>query len=113
MVWLAALTLLGAGACSGDEEPAAIETGADDRGGGDTTVAVDDNLFEPEEATVAVGDTVTWEWVGNEPHNVHADEFESEIMTEGTFEHTFEAAGTYDYVCDVHPGMDGTIEVTE
>jgi plastocyanin len=36
-------------------------------------------------------------------------------MMEGdTFEHTFDQAGTYEYVCRVHaPGMAGTIEVTK
>lgn len=75
------------------------------------TVSVEDNFFEPETVEVSVGDTVVWEWSGAEPHNVSADDFESEIQTEGTFEHTFEEAGSHPYVCTVHPGMEGTVEV--
>jgi plastocyanin len=39
--------------------------------------------------------------------------FESEIQTDGTFTHTFEAAGSHPYVCSVHPGMEGTVEVAD
>lgn len=83
-----------------------------DEGGGSATVEVDDNLFEPDSVEVTVGDTVTWDWVGSEPHNVSADGFKSDIQQEGTFEHTFDAAGSYPYVCTVHPGMNGTIDVS-
>lgn len=75
-------------------------------------MSVEDNLFDPDSAEVAVGDTVTWQWSGAEPHNVVADDFESDIQTEGAFEYTFEEAGSHPYVCTVHPGMEGTIEVT-
>lgn len=89
------------------------ETSAE--GGGDaastTTVSVDDNFFDPESVEVAVGDTVAWQWSGTQPHDVNADDFESDIQTEGTFEYTFEEAGSYPYVCTVHPGMEGTVEV--
>lgn len=76
--------------------------------------------FVPPDTTVAVGDTVTWtnnEAVG---HDVTKEggpgpDFSSGEpggMQEGdTFEHTFEAAGTVDYVCTVHPGMTGTVVV--
>ena len=48
-------------------------------------------------------------------HDVTADSFSSGdpgAMGGGaTFEHTFEEAGTFDYVCTVHPGMEGTVVV--
>ncbi len=89
--------------------------GGGDDGGGEAstvTVSVDDNVFEPETVEISAGDTVVWEWVGVEPHDVSADEFDSEIQTEGSFEHTFEDAGSFPYTCTVHPGMEGTVEVT-
>ena len=48
-------------------------------------------------------------------HRVKAndDSFDSEDMGQGdTFEHTFDAAGTFDYICAIHPSMKGTITVT-
>ena len=110
LVLFAALAVLASCGDSGDD--GASPAGDDTASASGTTVSVDDNFFEPEEIEVGVGDTVTWEWVGSQPHNVSADAFESELQTEGTFEHSFEEAGTYDYVCTVHPGMEGTVEVT-
>lgn len=106
---LASALLLAAAGCGDTDDD---DSSSGEEGGGSTTVNVDDNVFEPESVEVATGDTVTWEWVGSEPHNVNADDFQSDIQQEGTFEHTFEEAGSYDYVCTVHPGMAGTIEVS-
>ena len=78
-----------------------------------TSVAVVDNAFEPAALQVEPGDTVTWTWEGSNPHDVSADGFESEVQTSGTFTHTFEAPGEYDYVCTIHPSMTGTIVVGE
>jgi plastocyanin len=63
---------------------------------------------------VFTGGTVTWEWDdGNVVHDVKSGDFKSELQKEGTFEHTFEEAGTYDYVCSVHPSMKGTVTVVD
>jgi plastocyanin len=78
--------------------------------GGDTISVVDD-AFEPTHLEVSVGDTITWTWEGRSPHNVVGGDLESDIQQEGTFTHTFEDAGTYDYVCTLHGGMDGTVTV--
>ncbi len=94
---------------------ASCDGGSSDDGGGEAstvTVSVEDNVFDPETVEISAGDTVLWEWNGVEPHDVNADEFASDIQTEGTFEHTFEDAGSFPYVCVVHPGMEGTVEVT-
>lgn len=101
----AALTVgcSGAGGDTADE----AATGPDAQ----TDIEVADNEFRPAHFEVAVGDTVTWTWTGGNPHDVSADGFASEIQTSGTFTHTFEEPGTYDYVCTVHPDMTGAIEV--
>jgi plastocyanin len=95
-------------ACGGDDDDggASAEPGV---------VTVSDNTFSPKSAEVAVGDTVTWKFEGKSAHNVTAKDgdFESKLMKDGTFEHTFDAAGSFDYVCTVHPGMHGTIKVTD
>lgn len=111
LVLLAVIMGLGLAACGDDsdgDEGDASATTSDDV----ATVQVDDNLFEPEDVAVGVDATVTWEWVGNEPHNVVGDDFESEIQQDGTFEHTFTESGSFDYVCTIHPGMKGTAEVS-
>ena len=84
-----------------------------DGGGPAEPGAVDvvDNSFQPKETTVAAGDTVTWTFKGNAAHNVSGEGFQSDLISEGEFEHTFDEAGEYDYVCTVHPGMEGTVVV--
>jgi plastocyanin len=110
---LAALTglmALALGACgTGDasEPSAAPETEG-------PSVVIEDLAFEPETLTVEAGDTVTWTWNdGAVAHDVSGDDFQSEVMSEGTFLHRFDKSGTYDYVCTLHPNMTGTIEVTK
>lgn len=94
------------------------------------------NVFEPAAFSVAVGDTVTWGFASS-GHNVscrpdHDDEVElpedaepfasygpdesplgSHVPQGETYEHTFDVAGQYVYVCVPHAdrGMVGTIRV--
>lgn len=84
----------------------------------DPVVGVDrvemrDNAFEPRVVDVTAGSTVTWAFTDGRPHDVAGDGFASEVVSEGTFTHTFTEAGTYDYVCTLHSGMDGRIIVTD
>ncbi|WP_121822748.1 cupredoxin domain-containing protein [Halostella salina] len=98
--------------------------------------------FDPQEYEVSVGDTVVWKNTSSKGHTVTAYEnqipddadyfasggFDSEsaardgwrssegLLTSGdTYEHTFEVAGEYGYVCLPHENssMVGTIVVTE
>lgn len=79
-----------------------------------TEVVLRDIAFKPEKLSVKVGDTVTWRFEDEGiPHNVKSDDksFESDTMDTGTFEHTFASAGTFPYVCTLHPNMKGTVVV--
>lgn len=82
---------------------------------GDGAVSVANFAFSPDDVSVAAGTTVTWTNDDGVAHRVKAndDSFESEDLAQGdTFEHTFDAAGTFDYICAIHPDMTGTITVT-
>ena len=79
-------------------------------------ISVGDNVFDPDEETVPVGTEVTWQWAGSNPHSVvgtfNGEDVESETQTSGTFEFTFDAAGTFEYQCGVHgAAMSGEIVV--
>jgi plastocyanin len=103
----------GNGAATTEEPAGGGEDGGG--GGGGTEVSMEGIAFEPAEVTVSAGDTVTWTNNDSVAHDVTADSFssgEAGGMAGGdTFEHTFEEAGTFDYVCTVHPGMEGTVVV--
>jgi plastocyanin len=78
-------------------------------------VSIDNFAFVPATLTVKVGSTVTWTNHDEEPHTVAASDgsFHSPGMGTGaTFTHTFGTAGTFDYVCSIHPMMHGTVVVT-
>ena len=81
----------------------------------DRTVSIVDFAFEPATVTVNVGDTVTWRNNGQAPHNAHAtnNEFQTEVVgnDQVSGSHTFDEAGSYNYICDVHPNMKGTVVV--
>jgi len=79
-------------------------------------VNIDNFAFVPATLTVRAGSTVTWTNHDEEPHTVAASDgsFHSPGMgTGGTFSHTFATAGTFDYVCSIHPMMHGTVVVTQ
>ena len=121
--------------CSGDDGGGS--------GGGNTVEMTDSLAFEPGNLTVSTGTTVTWENGGTVAHTVTAyddsspsgaayfasGEYDSEqaardgfrggdgglIESDGSYEHTFETAGEYEYFCIPHEGsgMTGTITVEE
>jgi len=76
----------------------------------------DDKDFSPEDLTINVGDTVTWTNNDDSPHTVTADDdqFNSGNMNEGvTWSYTFTEAGSYDYHCNYHGSMTGTVTVVD
>ena len=78
-------------------------------------VTIDGFAFAPATLTVSAGTSVTWTNRDEEPHTVVAGDgsFRSPGMGTGaTFSHTFSTAGTFDYVCSIHPMMRGTVVVT-
>jgi plastocyanin len=78
-------------------------------------VSIDNFAFAPATLTIKVGGTVTWTNRDEEPHTVAANDgsFRSPGMGTGaTFSRTFPTAGTFDYVCSIHPMMHGTVVVT-
>ena len=135
--WLAlllacvALSLVVAG-CGGDDEESGddaqnTEQPAEDSGGaekerkekakadGGAEVSMKDIKFVPNSVSVSVGDAVTWTNKDTVGHDVTGDDFKSgdagAMQNGDTFVQTFDKAGTFDYVCTVHPGMEGSVTV--
>jgi amicyanin len=81
---------------------------------GGKNIVVDNFSFTPATTAVPVGTTVTWTNRDDVPHNVVSTErkFKSPVIdTDEQFSHTFEAAGTYQYYCSIHPKMTGRVVV--
>jgi plastocyanin len=122
--------LLGAlAACSGSSSPTTPTTPSQPGGGttggtaggtgGGTSapqVSVMNNFYQPANISVTAGTTVTWTWAsGGVSHSVTFDDGSggSQIQGSGSFNRTFNAAGSFAYHCLVHgQAMAGTVTVT-
>ena len=92
---------------------------------GPTNITVSNNSFSPTDLTVAPATQVTWTWnTCNDPgygsaatcvaHNIVWDDGAtgSGLQSEGSYQRTFAAAGTYPYHCAVHgTAMSGSVKV--
>jgi amicyanin len=82
---------------------------------GANAVNIDNFAFVPATLTVKAGNTVTWTNKDEDPHTVVAGggAFRSQALgSGGTYSFSFPAAGTFDYVCSIHPFMRGSVVVT-
>jgi LPXTG-motif cell wall-anchored protein len=95
----------------------------------DHGVVIGDNSYNPANLTIDQGESVGWANQGQDRHSVTADDgsFDSSptctpsnpgacMAPGGTFEHTFNAVGTFAYYCRIHggpggQGMSGSITV--
>ena len=102
-VMLASGLLTGCGSADADEPAVVIE--------------VTNMSYSPAEVTIDKGQTIRWHFDDSGlPHDVAGDgplegELKSELVTEGTYEYTFDEAGTFTYHCTPHASMVGTIIV--
>src|SRR5215217_801902 len=80
-----------------------------------TTVSIKDFAFNPPNATVAPGTTVTWVNNDQTAHTVTANDgaFDSGTLQPGqSYSFAFDKAGTYAYHCNIHPDMTATVSVS-
>lgn len=97
---------------------AGLARGRDDDGGeaaGPGAVEIANFAFGPEALTVSVGATVTWTNTADTTHTVTGNDGETlaseDLNADDTYEKTFDAAGSFEYICKFHPDMSGTITV--
>ncbi len=79
-------------------------------------IRIDNFAFDPNNITIALGDTVTWTNYDSSKHTVTEDngEFDSEDLdTEDSFSWTFDVAGNYSYHCGRHSSMTGMVNVED
>jgi plastocyanin len=116
---VAAMAVAAAGCGSSDNGSTAstpASTSATSGGGGEIEVKMQNIAFDPKAVTVKVGQKVKWVNEDSVDHNVTAQsgaDFKSDNFGKGgSFEFTADKAGTIQYVCTLHPGMDATLTVT-
>jgi|SoiMetStandDraft_5_1073268.scaffolds.fasta_scaffold130453_2 plastocyanin len=81
-------------------------------------VIVNDNFFEPRYLEIHKGDRVVWVWKGDNSHNITftkvpklASKKGAEARRTGRWSRKFQRRGLYKYVCTIHSGQRGSIEV--
>ena len=75
-------------------------------------MTIKDFSFGPSSVTVHAGDTVTWTNAGPSAHTATGKGFDTGTLKKGqSGSHTFSQAGTFSYVCTIHPFMHGTVVV--
>jgi plastocyanin len=103
-------------ACGGDDGGGEQSASSDACPSGAVVIKMVDIKFDPEDASADVGQQVCWVNEETIEHNAVAEQggdFKSELFGKGqTFTTTVDQPGTIEYVCTVHPGMTGTIDVT-
>jgi len=73
-------------------------------------------FYDPDPVTVQVGGKVIWQNEDTIPHTATAKDgsFDTGTIEPGKLKsETFKQAGSYRYVCEIHPRMSGTVEVVE
>ena len=79
-------------------------------------IRIEGFAFDPDEITIASGDTVTWTNHDDSRHTVTEDDdaFDSEDLdTEDSFSWTVDVAGNYSYHCGRHSSMTGVVNVED
>jgi plastocyanin len=77
-------------------------------------IKIDNFTFGPAKLVVAKGTAVTWTNQDDIPHSIvlTALSVRSKALdTDKTFTYQFDKAGTFAYMCGLHPAMHGTVVV--
>jgi plastocyanin len=83
-------------------------------GAADARVVIDNFTFLPTPLKVNAGTTVTWVNHDDIPHSIVCPALKVHshaLDTDDTFTYKFDQAGTYDYLCGIHPHMRGQVVV--
>jgi plastocyanin len=84
------------------------------RAAGTTAVPIKNFEFKPSKVTVNVDDTVSWTNEDSAPHTATASDgtFDTGNLKKGASgSHKFTKAGSFAYICAIHPNMKGTVVV--
>src|SRR5215211_7243103 len=112
---LAVLAFAGCGGSSSSSKSNKSQSRSTDIPANVGSVSMQGIAFKPKTLTVPKGQKVTWTNGEDVQHNVVAKKgasFKSKLFGKGgTYSYTPKKAGTIEYECTVHPGMEGTLKV--
>lgn len=93
-----------------------VAAGAEETGTGAgsqiVNVEIKNYKYIPQNVTVKIGQTVMWTNNDTVLHDVVGSGIESDYLQKGEkFTYTFEEKGSYQYICSIHPWMEGEVIV--
>jgi plastocyanin len=108
------------GAAGSTETTAAPAESSDDPAPADgetVTVEIGDFVFEPTPIEITAGQSVVWENTHNQAHTSSGQgdqDWDTQNIAPGESSEPvlFEDAGSFTYICALHPFMEGTVEVS-
>jgi plastocyanin len=120
---LACVAIAGCGSSSSSSKststsapaPASTSSSSSSSSSGGVTIKATGFAFNPPSVTVKKGQKVTWTNGDPAPHNVTSDDgtIKSNDFNKGqSFTYTATKAGTFNYICTIHPQMKATLIVT-
>jgi len=105
------------GSTTMDEQSSRATPQSDEVMSGTVEADIKDFAFMPETLKVKKGTTITWTNQDSARHNVFSEDEggpQGELLAKGeSYSFTFDTVGTFSYICEPHPYMKGTVEVTE
>ena len=117
VIGLAVVALMGA-ACGGDDDGGSTEETTENGGGGggSVTLTAAEFAFDPTDLSAAAGDTIEFVNEDDAEHNFTAEDagIDQGVDAGGstTIDLTGVEAGSYDFFCEYHPDMKGSLEVS-
>jgi plastocyanin len=102
------LTLVTAAACSSSSNPSSPSSGSL------VTVQINNSTYAPNPMTMKVGQQVNWKNNDSITHTATLEGMFNNVISPNSAQGapvTMNSAGTFNYHCTIHPGMNGTIVV--
>jgi plastocyanin len=97
------------------EAPTAAPAATEAPAAQEIPVDIREFFFSPDPVEVSAGGTITWTNQGTVPHTATAEDRgvlqSGPIQPGDSFSQVFDTAGTFNYFCEFHPNMHGTIIV--
>jgi plastocyanin len=109
--------VIGGAACASSSSKASTQQGPVDlRGRTHVDVDAPDNVFTPHEIIISPATTVTWHNRDTVAHNIKSADGAfgvdaGQFGAGASYSFAFRNAGTFDYTCSIHTGMDGRVRV--
>ncbi len=84
-------------------------------GGSTKSVTIANFAFSPQNVSISVGDTVRWTNTDDATHRIGpsgGSAWTGNLGNGGSGTEAFNSVGTFNYICQIHPSMTGSVTAT-